>query len=225
MSEVNYLEVDAKNPIGSVIWLHGLGADGGDFFPIVEQLSLPKWLKLRFIFPHAPIRQVSINGNMPMRAWFDINSLDIDDQQDIEGISESIEFINNLIEMEHLKGIAYDRILLAGFSQGGVIAIHAAMKFQYRLAGLLGLSTYLPLSSLIRNELKKTDVSTNKSMSVMICHGLLDTVLPISYGKEACAIIESSGYRVVWNSYSMEHSVCIEEINDIRKWLLEIYKS
>lgn len=210
-----------SSPAGSVIWLHGLGADGHDFEPIVPELRLDGRLDLRFVFPHAPVRPVTINGGMSMRAWYDIFSLDRDGPQDETGIRESSELLKALIERERERGQPYERILLAGFSQGGAIALHTALRFPHRLAGLMALSTYLPLHSSLADEM--ADFPGAKALPVFIAHGSHDPMLPATLGRQSRDAIVRYGYDVEWHEYPMQHAVCAEEIADIRRWLLKVY--
>jgi phospholipase/carboxylesterase len=208
---------------GSVIWLHGLGADGHDFEPIVPELRLPPELPLRFVFPHAPVRPVTLNGGMSMRAWYDIFSLDKDGPIDDAGIRESAATLNALIEREHERGVAYDKIVVAGFSQGGAIALQSTLRFGDKLAGLMALSTYLPLQSTLRDEVVDAADSQPKDLRIFMAHGTNDPVLPFHLGTGSHEALQSIGYTVEWHEYPMQHGVCPEEIADIRTWLLGCY--
>jgi phospholipase/carboxylesterase len=210
-------------PDGAVIWLHGLGADGHDFEPIVPELRLDGQLALRFVFPHAPVRPVTINGGMAMRAWYDILTLERGGPQDETGIRASGELLRALIEREHERGIPYERILLAGFSQGGAIALHTALRFPQPLAGLMALSTYLPLQSAFNDDVLEDEQSQTRDLPVFMAHGSFDPVLPIALGQHTRDLLNGSGYRVEWRDYPMAHAVCAEEITDIRRWLLSVY--
>ena len=214
-----------ERPDGTVIWLHGLGADGHDFEPIVAELKLDQYVDIRFVFPHAPVRPVTINGGMPMRAWYDIISLDRDGLQDEVGIRDSAAALKQLIEREHDRGIDYDRIVLTGFSQGGAIAIHTAIRFPERLAGLMALSTWIPLESMIDAEVIKISESQPRDLPVLIAHGSFDPILPIGAGQHARDIMRKVGFEVQWHDYPMAHAVCAEEIAEIRKWLLNIFSN
>ncbi|MGI9261157.1 MAG: alpha/beta hydrolase [Woeseiaceae bacterium] len=207
-----------EEPVGSVIWLHGLGADGHDFEPIVPELRLPADLHLRFIFPHAPIRPVTINGGMSMRAWFDIVSLDRSGPMDEKGIRSSSHRLVEIIEREHDRGIPYAKIVLAGFSQGGAIAAYAAIRFDYSLAGLMALSTYLPLPTEAGLVMPQS-----RDLPIFMAHGTFDPVLPMALGKTARDSLLAGGFAVEWREYAMAHAVCPEEIFDIREWLLRIF--
>lgn len=202
------------NVNGSVIWLHGLGADGHDFEAIVPQLGLPEELKLRFIFPHAPVRPVTLNGGMAMRAWYDIVSLDRDGPVDEPGIRESMAMLNALIENERERGVAYANIVLAGFSQGGAIALHCALAFEEKLAGLMALSTYSPL----RSEITSTG-GQPRDLRIFMAHGSSDPVLPMHLGAASRDLMQSCAYSVNWFEYPMPHAVCPQEIADIGRWL------
>jgi len=202
-----------KQPRYSVIWLHGLGADGNDFVPIVDELSLP--VAVRFIFPHAPQRPVTINGGYVMRAWYDIAGSSIDAQQDEQGIRESQTQIEALIAQEVARGIAPSRIFLAGFSQGGVIALHSALRQDVPLAGVLALSTYLPLSHSVNAEA----LSGTRITPIFMAHGLADPVVPFGLGVASRDALIGLGYRVEWHQYPMQHSVCEQELRDIEIWL------
>jgi phospholipase/carboxylesterase len=209
---------------GSVIWLHGLGADGHDFEAIVPELKLDGVLDLRFVFPHAPMRPVTINNGMSMRAWYDIFSLDRGGPQDEVGVRESSEILLQLVEKERERGVPIDKILLAGFSQGGAIALHTALRYPERLAGLMALSTYLPLQSFFASEVAANPQSQDRELPVFIAHGSLDPVLPMILGQRSAEIITAAGFNVKWHEYPMAHAVCGEEIADIRNWLLAVFK-
>jgi phospholipase/carboxylesterase len=209
--------------MGSVIWLHGLGADGHDFEPVVAELRLPESLNLRFVFPHAPVRPVTLNGGMRMRAWYDIVSLERSGPQDELGIRESSALLEGLIERERSRGIDNDRVVVAGFSQGGAIALHTALRHQQKLAGLMALSSWLPLGNFFAAEVIDNDKSQSRDLPVFMAHGTFDPMLPVSMGKQSKAALESAGYRVEWHEYPMAHAVCGEEILAIRNWLLSVY--
>jgi phospholipase/carboxylesterase len=204
------------NPVGSVIWLHGLGADGHDFEPIVPELRLPAELPLRFVFPHAPVRPVTINGGATMRAWYDILSLDATGRADAAGVRESTALLDALIEREQQRGIAADRIVIAGFSQGGAIAINAVLHAQQKLAGLMALSTYIALPG------EMAASKGNRDLPVFMAHGSFDPMLPMQWGKASAEQLVELGFAVEWHDYPMAHAVCAEEINDIRDWLLKV---
>ena len=199
----------------SVIWLHGLGADGHDFEPIVPELGLGKDTGIRFIFPNAPVRPVTINGGMPMRAWYDVISANLREQEDTEAIVASSNLITEYIDHEIDAGIASDKILLAGFSQGGAISLHAGLRYPSALAGLLALSTYLPLPDRLNSEASET----NKAIPIVMAHGLFDPVIPVAQGRSSCKKLKEHGYSVDWYEYPMQHAVCIEEIEMIGDWI------
>lgn len=219
------IETGGKPPIGSVIWLHGLGADGHDFEPVVAELRLPDELPLRFVFPHAPVRPVTINGGMTMRAWYDIFSLDRDGPADEVGIRASAELLDALIDRERERGIQADRIVVAGFSQGGAIALHGALRYPERLAGLMALSTYLPLQQFFKTEVLDSQVAGGIDMPIFMAHGSFDPVLPMDGGRASANLLIKSGRKVEWHDYPMAHGVCPDEISDIRAWLLSVYKA
>ncbi len=203
-----------KQASASVIWLHGLGADGHDFEGIVKSLGLDD-LGIRFIFPHAPLRKISINAGMKMRAWYDIYTLERMDLEDEVGIKASAEDIGALIQKERDAHILSERIILAGFSQGGAMALHCGLRYRERLGGILALSTYLPLSSKLKDEAS----SANCGVPLMMAHGSWDPVIPIAFGQMSYAALEKAGYAVDWRTYVMQHEVCQQEIGDIAVWL------
>src|ERR671910_1875156 len=199
----------------AVIWLHGLGADGHDFVPIVEELRLPPSMAVRFIFPHARPRPVTINNGFVMRAWYDITGMGSDREEDDAGIRESATVLNGYVQQENARGVESKRIVLAGFSQGGAIALQAALRYPERLGGVMALSTYLPLRDSVATEVSPA----NRDVPILMCHGLRDGMVPASLGKASRDLLVSLGYQVEWQSYPMEHSVCMEEVLDISKWL------
>ena len=224
MAATETVEIETgPNPSGSVIWLHGLGADGHDFEPIVPELRLPGSLALRFVFPHAPVRPVTINGGMSMRAWYDIFSLDRDGPVDEDGIRRSGVILDGLIRREQERGIDARRIVVAGFSQGGAIAIHSAQRFPDRLAGLMALSTYLPLHGYLAAEVLDNEAAANKDLPIFMAHGSFDPVLPFQMGRSSADLLIESGFNVEWHDYPMAHAVCAEEIDDIRQWLVGLF--
>jgi phospholipase/carboxylesterase len=198
----------------SVIWLHGLGADGHDFESLVPHLGLPPAAGVRFIFPHAPYRQVTINGGMRMRAWYDILDA-VPPREDERGIRESERDLRRLIDHEIAAGIPPARILLAGFSQGGAIALHTGLRYPQRLAGILALSTYLPLAHTMAQEVHPA----NRSTPILMAHGSEDAVIPLPMARRSCELLTSLGYPIEWRSYFTGHSVCAEEVADISAWL------
>jgi phospholipase/carboxylesterase len=199
----------------AVIWLHGLGADGHDFVPVVEELRLPATLPIRFVFPHARQRPVTINNGYVMRAWYDVSGGPRGVVEDEAGIRESENVVRGYIERELAAGIASQRIVIAGFSQGGAIALQTALRYPKPLAGIMALSTYLPLRNLLAAEAS----AANRDLPILICHGARDAVLPESMGSATRDLLMSMGYKVEWRSYPMEHSVCMEEIAHISGWL------
>ncbi len=202
-----------KQPQYSIIWLHGLGADGEDFVPIADELVLPA--AVRYIFPHAPMRPVTINGGFVMRAWYDIAGRGLAAQQDREGICASQSFVEALIAHEVAQGIVPHKIFLAGFSQGGAIALHTALRQARSLGGVLALSAYLPLAEEVPREL----LEQTKATPVFMAHGRNDPVVPYALGVTSRDALIGFGYRVEWHEYVMEHSVCEEELRDIQAWL------
>jgi len=204
-----------SSPSASVIWLHGLGADGNDFVPIASELPLPKTLDIRFIFPHAPVRPVTCNGGYEMRAWYDIYSLEKFDHEDEQGLLASQQIVNALIEKEIQRGIPVERIVLMGFSQGGAVALFTGLRHTHALAGIGALSTYLPLH--------KTPVEqySDQRPPIFMAHGQHDPVVKYEYGQASRDLLKEMGFEIQWKSYSMEHAVCGEEINDIAAWLSE----
>jgi len=211
------------NPSGTVIWLHGLGADGHDFEAIVPELRLPASLPLRFVFPHAPVRPITINGGMEMRAWYDIVSLDKEGRADEAGIRASSGLLDRLIEREQQRGIDSSKIVIAGFSQGGVIALHNVVRSPLKLCGLMALSSYLPLRDTIEADVANHPQAADLSVPVFIGHGTSDPMVPYEGGRNSADVLESLGYQVEWHEYPMGHSVCAQEIADISDWLQTIY--
>lgn len=201
----------------AVIWLHGLGADGHDFVPIIGELGLPADHAIRFIFPHAPVRPVTINNGMQMRAWYDILSLTRlnASAQDQAGIRDSERIVHGYIQQQLDDGIPASKIVIAGFSQGGAITLHTALRYPQRLGGVLALSTYLPLHENLSTEAG----AANKDVPILMCHGSFDPVLPQQLGEFSCKHLQDLGYVVDWRSYPMQHQVCQEEIEDIGNWL------
>jgi phospholipase/carboxylesterase len=204
------------HPRWSIVWLHGLGADGHDFAPIVPELVRPGWPGLRFVFPHAPVRAVTINGGVRMRAWYDIRSLSaLEDRADHAGVRESIAEVEALIAREHERGIALANIVLAGFSQGGAIALATGLRREAGLAGIVALSTYLPMAASTRAEATPAGLRT----PVFMAHGSFDPVVPMAAGQHSAEALRGLGVDVAWSSYPMAHQVCAEEIADLGDWL------
>ena len=199
----------------SVIWLHGLGADGHDFAPMVPELGLPKDAGVRFIFPHAPVRPITINNGLAMRGWYDIKSLTKMALQDDAGIRESERIVHGYLDHEIAAGTPAEKIVLAGFSQGGAITLHTGTRYPKRLAGLMALSTYLPLSDKFSAEVKRE----RKDTPVLMCHGSFDPMLPMALGTTSRDLLKAEGFEVSWHEYPMAHQVCEEEIELIGNWL------
>ncbi|NII11327.1 dienelactone hydrolase family protein [Oleiagrimonas sp. C23AA] len=202
-------------PTHSILWLHGLGADGNDFAPIVPELVAPEWPALRFVFPHAPTRPVTVNGGMAMRAWYDIKGMDLADKQDAQGVNASVTQIEVLLAREIERGVPAERIVLAGFSQGGAIALSAGLRHDQRLAGIVALSTYLPLHETLGAHLAEA----NRATPIFWGHGQNDPVVPYAMGQMSQQWLVGHGYSVEAHSYRMAHQVCAEEIADLRSWL------
>ena len=216
---LNFFEEKTSNQVdASVIWLHGLGDSGNGFAPIVPELRMPDALGVRFIFPHAPVRPVTINNGMPMRAWYDIKTLDFNSRADIEGVQESAKQVETLIAEELAKGIPADKIVLAGFSQGGVIALHIATRTNTKFAGVMALSTYMCEADKLADE--KTPA--NETTPILMCHGQQDEVVPLFLGHAAYKSLQSNGFNVSWQEYVMQHNVCAQEINDVSAWLCKV---
>ena len=211
-TELEYIEVDPPGEVRrAVIWLHGLGADGNDFVPIMRELALPDALGVRFIFPHAPVMPVTVNGGYRMRAWYDVIDPDLTQAVDRTGIVRSVATIAALMEQEIANGIPPDKILLAGFSQGGVIALQLALRTEFRVAGVIALSTYLPL----QDELP----ARQHRLPVFWGHGDQDPLIPIGAADSGRAWLQERAYPLSWHAYPMQHAVCMEEIADIRAWM------
>ncbi|MBC8519164.1 MAG: alpha/beta fold hydrolase [Gammaproteobacteria bacterium] len=214
METISHITIEPPSKASStVIWLHGLGADGHDFESVLPMLELPIDHAIRFIFPHAPERPITVNDGMVMRGWYDITSFDFGKRGDIEGIESSVESISQLIDKEVESGILPGNILLAGFSQGGVIALHSALRHPQQLAGVMALSTYLPYP-------EKIPSANNKHpATIFFAHGVNDPVVPYSAGESAKSWLEEKGYIAKWHQYVMEHAVCAEEINEISNFI------
>ena len=201
----------------SVIWLHGLGADGHDFEPVAPELKLPDAAGARFIFPHAPFRAVTINGGARMRAWYDIKSPDLRQQEDAASIRASAELIAQYIQAETERGIPAEKIILAGFSQGGALALHTGLRHPARLAGIIVLSAYLPLPDRLQAEASEA----NRDIPIFMAHGLTDPVIPPAQGLASAEALQQAGYAVDWQEYPIPHAVCPQEIDAIGVWLGE----
>ena len=207
--------VTGPDPVGTVIWMHGLGADGWDFVPIVRELPLPQDVAIRFIFPHAPVRPVTLNNGMEMRAWYDIAMNDIARLPDERGIRESQGAVGQLIRRERSRGIASERIVLAGFSQGGAIALQLGLRHAERLGGIAALSTYLPLE----DSLEAEAAAANRATPIFMAHGTEDQVIPVRMAETSRRALERHGYKVEWHDWPMPHSVCAEEIEALSAFL------
>jgi phospholipase/carboxylesterase len=202
-----------KNPAASIIWLHGLGADGNDFAPIVPELRLPK-TAIRFVFPHAPVQPVTINGGMRMRAWYDISD-GANRREDERGVRASQVLIETLIGREKERGTKAERLVLAGFSQGGAIALQTGLRHPERIAGIMALSTYVPVGETLTAEAS----AANRDVPIFMAHGSYDPVIPLGRAEQSRGLLQSLGYPVEWREYGMPHSVCPEELADIGVWL------
>ncbi len=212
------IEIETRpKPSHSVIWLHGLGADGNDFVPIVRELKLPP-LGIRFIFPHAPMRPVTINGGFVMRAWYDIAYQDLALQEDEKGMRESQKLVEALIAKEESRAVPAQRIVLAGFSQGGVISLQTGLRQARRLAGVMSLSAYLPLVGTISKERN----AANNETPIFLGHGTQDNIVPLKLGTTSRDQLVKLGYDVDWHQYPMPHSVCPEELEDISAWFTRV---
>lgn len=203
----------------SVIWLHGLGADGNDFASIVPQLRIPEYMPIRFIFPHAPAMPVTINQGYKMPAWFDIYDIDLSSRADKEGVKRSTAEIHKLIDHEVQRGIPSDHIILAGFSQGSVIAFYSGLTYPSPLAGIVALSGLLPHAE----ELIASASPANQQIPIFIAHGTMDNIVPIKLGELSYQALVAAGYEVSWHTYPMAHSVCMEEISDISGFIQKMF--
>jgi phospholipase/carboxylesterase len=208
----------APAPQASVIWMHGLGADGHDFVAIVPELDLPESLPVRFVFPHAPMRPVTINDGYVMRAWYDIRDDGGVRREDVAGVRDSQRRIEGLIARERARGIAATRIVLAGFSQGGAMALHTGVRYPERLAGIMALSCFLPLADTVAGEASPA----NRDVPLFMAHGTEDPLIPLARGRRARDLLLDLGYPVAWREYAMPHSVCDAEIRDVSAWLREV---
>ena len=211
----------SPQPSAAVIWLHGLGADGNDFVPIVPELDLAGCPGIRFVFPSAPSMPVTINGGYVMPAWYDILGRNLVDREDASGIHASASAIVKLIEREASRGIAYENIVLAGFSQGCAMVLQVGLRFPQKLAGIMALSGYLPLAMSLAIEKH----SANQNTPIFMAHGEYDPVVPLERAQASCALLEKLGYSVSWNEYPMEHSVNHAELVDISRFLQQVLSS
>lgn len=203
------------SPQWSVIWLHGLGADGHDFAPIVPELLRPDWPGIRFVFPHAPVRPVTVNGGVPMRAWYDIKSLSADDRADEEGVRESMREVDALVARERDRGVPAERLLLVGFSQGGAMALASGLRREAPVAGIAALSAYLPLASKTAAEM----TPGGKATPVFMAHGTQDPVVAPAWGSRSRDAMQALGVQVEWRTYPMPHSVHPQEVRDLGDWM------
>ncbi|MDR1311326.1 MAG: dienelactone hydrolase family protein [Burkholderiaceae bacterium] len=218
---LEYSQVDTgKNPVMSVIWMHGLGDHGSSFVPIVRELDLTGVPPIRFLFPHAPERPITINGGFRMRAWFDIyGGFDDAREEDTEGVQESQKYILELLDMEQKRGVSPDRIILAGFSQGSAMALHAALCHPEKLGGVIGLSGYIPLIT----QFPENRHPANQSTPIFLAHGRHDEVVPYSRALDAKQLLSALNYTVEWHAYDMPHTLSLEEIHDISRWLRTLF--
>ena len=208
----------ASPPTASVIWMHGLGADGTDFVPLVPELRLPDNVAPRFVFPNAPVRPVTVNNGMSMPAWYDIYSFGFKDREDAAGIVASAALVHGLIERERAAGISAARIVLAGFSQGGAVALQAGLRYAQPLAGILALSTYLPLAATLAAEA----AAANRAIPILMCHGRQDPVVPLELARKSIETLSAAGYTPRLLEYAMEHTLCAEEVVAISQWLTQV---
>lgn len=222
MKETNLLQAVVIEPPqkvdACVIWLHGLGANGHDFVEALAYLNLPPQHGIRFIFPHAPLQPVTINQGMVMPAWYDIAGLDITAKQDEMGVKKSAHAIAAIIMAAMQEGIASERIFLFGFSQGGALALHTALRFEYPLAGVASLSAYLPL----HESLEKEHHPINKNIPIFLAHGTMDPVVSYEIGQQSYTFLSTLGYNLQWHSYPMDHTVSLPELNELGKWMQAI---
>jgi phospholipase/carboxylesterase len=222
MNLIKHIELTTgENPKGTVIWMHGLGADCWDFVPVVKELGLPDDLPLRFIFPQAPSRPITINNGYVMPGWYDIAMTELERKPDESGIRESQGFIDQLIERELARGIDSDKIVLAGFSQGGVIALQCGLRNKHELGGVLALSTYLALG----HSLAAEKTLANARIPILMCHGTEDPVIPVTLAHQSRDMLKAHGYPLTWHEFPMPHSVAMEEIEIVGEWLVQRFAS
>lgn len=221
MAPLPFVDVNPTSgePDALVIWLHGLGDSGNGFAPIVAELDLPASAHIRFVFPHAPVRPITINNGMPMRGWYDIKSLDFNQRADMPGVLESAEAVTALLDSEMSSGIPSERVVLAGFSQGGVIALHVAARLPIKLAGVIALSTYLSQPEALASEA----TSVNKDTPFFCGHGTHDDVVPLNMGKAAFDTLTAAGYQPEWYEYPMQHNVCAPQLQDLSRWFAKVF--
>ncbi|PHQ26180.1 carboxylesterase [Marinobacter guineae] len=214
MQDLQYIELETgENPTASVIWLHGLGASGHDFEPVVPELGLPEDAAVRFIFPHAPNLPVTINGGMTMPAWYDIKAMDIDRVVDTEQLMASAKAVGKLVEREIEMGIPANRIIIAGFSQGGAVAYELGLSYPERLGGILALSTYFATADSVQRS------EANADIPISVYHGTFDPMVPESLGVRSVETLKGMGYEPTYQTFPMEHSVCLEEVQDIGRFI------
>ncbi len=210
----------SDRPAATIIWLHGLGADGHDFEAIVPELRLPESLPVRYVFPHAPVRSITINAGLRMRGWYDILDLKFGaDSVDRDQFLESEDMLKALIQAELKSGMPSERVLLAGFSQGGAIVLHTGLRYSKQLAGILALSMHLPTIHNLAPELSPA----NRNVPIMMAHGQMDPVVPMAKAIETRQELTRLGYEVSWHAYPMQHTVCADQIKEIRSWLIKIF--
>lgn len=213
------IEIESGDaPEASVIWMHGLGADGHDFVPVVGELDLPPRPAVRFVFPHAPLRPVTINNGYVMRAWYDVLTASFVNREDAASLRQSQAAVERLIDAENRRGVPSERIILAGFSQGGALALHTGLRHPRRLAGIVALSTYLPLAGTLAAEAHPA----NAGVPIFMAHGTHDPVIPLRLSAASHEQLKAAGYAVRWRSYAMPHSVCMELLRDLSGWLGEL---
>ena len=214
MQELQYIELETNpNPTAAVIWLHGLGASGHDFEPVVPELGLPDNAAVRFIFPHAPNMPVTINGGMTMPAWYDIKAMDIDRVVDTDQLMASSDAVAKLVDREIERGVKSENIVIAGFSQGGAVAYELGLSYPKRLAGIIALSTYFATAKTVKRS------EANRDIPIRIYHGTFDPMVPEALGRQSVEKLQEMGFEPTYQTYPMEHSVCMEEIVDIGKFL------
>lgn len=219
LTTLECIEIETgNNPQRAVIWLHGLGADGNDFAPIVPEFRLDDFPAIRFIFPHAPVQPVTINNGMAMRAWYDIFTPDLVRREDETGLRNAETAVRALIAQENVRGIPSSNIVLAGFSQGCALTLQTGLRLDERLAGMICLSGYLPLPNKISSERHPA----NQNTPIFMGHGTMDPVVDIDRAKTSRDVLTDLGYAITWKTYPMPHSVCLEEINDVAAFLRQV---
>ncbi|WP_333795943.1 alpha/beta hydrolase [Rheinheimera sp.] len=220
MNQLPFVDVKSPGPTtAAVIWLHGLGDSGHGFAPIVPELRLPAGHGVRFLFPHAPERPVTINNGYVMRAWYDIKTMDLQNRADEEGVRQSATLVQALIDKVIATGVPAEKIMLAGFSQGGVIALHLLPRLPYKIAGVMALSTYMAVPDKLKDEMN----TLNKTTPVFCAHGVADPVVPLQAGQAAFNNLKYAGFNVRWQDYRMEHSVCAQEVDDISRFIQQLF--